>query len=277
MQNYVEGKVIVITGASSGFGYILAERVAGMGAKVVCASRTESKLKELVDKITSAGKQAEYIVTDVTDKAQVKRMVEFAVEKFGAVDVLVNNSGIMPLAFLSDHEKALDSWEVCIDTNIKGTLFGIAAAYDQMIKQGSGHVINVASIYGNHPVMGGAVYGATKAAIAFMTDAFRTETKGKINFTVIRPTGSNTNLVASVVNMEAVKGCMGNNYESAMLTTAEMQQGKVDPELVDAENIKYFALEPKYLVEGIIACINQPAGISYSDLTVRATGDPYVL
>ena len=142
-KNYVEGKVIIITGASSGFGKLTAKRAAEMGGKIVLAARSEEKLKETVAEIKAAGGEASYIVTDVAKKDDVFAMAKFAVDTYGRIDVLVNNAGTMPLAFFSEHEQALDKWEQCIDISIKGTIFGISAVYDQMIKQGQGQVINV--------------------------------------------------------------------------------------------------------------------------------------
>lgn len=146
-KNYVEGKVIIITGASSGFGKLTAKRAAEMGGKIVLAARSEEKLKETVAEIKAAGGEASYIVTDVAKKDDVFAMAKFAVDTYGRIDVLVNNAGTMPLAFFSEHEQALDKWEQCIDISIKGTIFGISAVYDQMIKQGQGQVINVSSIF----------------------------------------------------------------------------------------------------------------------------------
>jgi NADP-dependent 3-hydroxy acid dehydrogenase YdfG len=273
MKNYVENKVIVITGASSGFGFLTAQKTAALGAKVVAAARNESKLKELVAGIKEKGQTAEYVVTDVTNRASVQKMIKFAVDTFGRVDVLVNNAGTMPLAFFSDHKKALDAWENCIDTNIKGALFGITAVYDQMIQQGEGHIINLSSIYGNGPVEGSAVYGLSKYANGFFADALRVETKGKIRVTTIRPTGFPTGLNDTIVNMEASRGILANTVDKVMAISAEMAEGKGDPGYLDPESIKCFSLSPEYLADAIIYTINQPMGVSISDITVRASGD----
>jgi NADP-dependent 3-hydroxy acid dehydrogenase YdfG len=273
MSNYVKDKVIVITGASSGFGRILAAKTAGMGAKVVCGARNEAKLKELADEIKAKGQILEYVRTDVTDKAQVKNLIDFAVKTFGRVDVLVNNSGTMPLAFFSDHERALESWENCIDVNIKGMLYGIVAVYDQMIAQGQGHVINLSSVYGNGPVVGSAVYGLTKYGAGFFADALRQETKGKIRVTTIRPTGSPTGLNDTIINFEAAKGILANVFNESMAISQTIAEGKADPAYLDPESIKYFSLHPEFLVDAIIYSINQPLGVSISDITVRASGD----
>jgi NADP-dependent 3-hydroxy acid dehydrogenase YdfG len=273
MKNYVENKVIVITGASSGFGFLTAQKTAAMGAKVVAAARNEAKLKDLVAEIKGKGQTAEYVVTDVTNRASVQRMIKFAVDTFGRVDVLINDAGTMPLAFFSDHEKALDAWENCIDVNIKGALFGITAVYDQMIKQGEGHIINLSSIYGNGPVEGSAVYGLSKYANGFFADALRVETKGKIRVTTIRPTGSPTGLNNTVINFQAARGIFANTFDEFMSLSKEIAEGKADPAYQDPESIKYFSLSPEYLADAIVYAINQPMGVSISDITVRASGD----
>jgi NADP-dependent 3-hydroxy acid dehydrogenase YdfG len=195
-KNYVEGKVIIITGASSGFGKLTAKRAAEMG---------EEKLKETVAEIKAAGGEASYIVTDVAKKDDVFAMAKFAVDTYGRIDVLVNNAGTMPLAFFSEHEQALDKWEQCIDISIKGTIFGISAVYDQMIKQGQGQVINVSSIYANFPVAGAGVYQVAKMGVQYLAESLRSECQGKIKVTTIKPTGfMKTNLSSSVVDQMAM-------------------------------------------------------------------------
>lgn len=178
-KNYVEGKVIIITGASGGFGLLTAKRAAEMGGKVVLAARSEEKLKAAVDEIRAAGGEAAYILCDVTKKDDVFAMAQFAIDTYGAIDVLVNNAGTMPLAFFSEHEQALDKWEQCIDISIKGTMYGISAVYDQMIKQGRGQVINISSIYANFPVAGAGVYQAAKIGVQYLAESLRSECREK--------------------------------------------------------------------------------------------------
>ena len=188
MNNYVDGKVIVITGAGSGFGKLTSEMAAEMGGKIICADINEESVKIVVEGIKSKGGQAEYTVTDASVKNQMDDMAKFAVDTFGRIDVLVNNAGTMPLAFYADHKEAWESWEKCIDINLKGVLFGTMAVYDQMIKQDQGQIINISSIYGNYPVVGGAVYEATKAAVVTLTGVLRQEARGIIKTsTTLRP------------------------------------------------------------------------------------------
>ena len=137
-----------------------------------------------------------------------------AVDRWGGVDVLVNNAGVMPLAFFSDHAAAAESWDRAIDINLKGVLNGICAVYDQMIRQGRGHVVNISSIYGNAGTAGSGVYSATKAAVRVLSESLRVEAQGKIKVTVVRPTGiMGTGLAAGIVNPQALVGLTGQHTE----------------------------------------------------------------
>ena len=172
-MSYIEGKVIVITGAASGFGRLISEKVTARGAKVVAADVNEAGLASLVEELNQSNAAITSRVTDVTSRDAMHGLAGQAMEEFGQIDVMINNAGIMPLAFFADHANAGEAWDRCIDINFKGVVNGIAAVYDIMMAQGRGHIINLASIYGNHPVPGGAVYGATKAAVSFKSDALR--------------------------------------------------------------------------------------------------------
>ena len=140
-MNYITNKVVLITGAASGFGRLTAMKAAGLGAKVVCLDLNAGALDELVGEIVAHGGIAISMVSDVREVEQMRAGVSAAVDQFGRVDVLVNNAGTMPLAFISDHAAALDAWNKCIDINFKGVMNGTVAVYDQMIKQGAGLLI----------------------------------------------------------------------------------------------------------------------------------------
>jgi NADP-dependent 3-hydroxy acid dehydrogenase YdfG len=170
MQNHIEDKVIVITGAASGFGKLLCEKLTALGASVIAGDVNKEAVDVLVDGLTTQNAKIAGLKVDVTGRKDMQDLVKLALDTFGRVDVMVNNAGVMPLSFFSDHKAAHDAWDRCIDINFKGVLNGIAAAHDAMIKQGQGHVVNVSSIYGNQPVTGSAVYGATKAAVAFLSE-----------------------------------------------------------------------------------------------------------
>jgi len=274
----VAGKVVVVTGAGSGFGRLVSEKTAALGAKVVASDIDETAVEETVDSITKAGGESLAVAADVTALGQMRGLAARAVEAFGAIDVMVNNAGVMPLAFYADHEAAADAWARCIDINIKGVLFGTMAVHDQMITQGRGHVINLSSIYGNQPVAGAAVYGASKAAVNFLSDALRQESQGRIKVTTIRPTGvPGTALGDGVINPMALGGILGAGMEDFMQKVGAMASGDAAAELSSSDNIEYFALEPELLADQIVYAIDQPWGVSISDLTVRASGDSYVI
>lgn len=274
-KNYVEGKVIIITGASSGFGKLTAKRAAEMGGKIVLAARSEEKLKETVAEIKAAGGEASYIVTDVAKKDDVFAMAKFAVDTYGRIDVLVNNAGAMPLAFFSEHEQALDKWEQCIDISIKGTIFGISAVYDQMIKQGQGQVINVSSIYANFPVAGAGVYQVAKMGVQYLAESLRSECQGKIKVTTIKPTGfMKTNLSSSVVDQMAMMPAVAGPLE---ILSNWVEEAPLRPDFHDINSMTYNDPDPQVLADNIIYAINQPWGVSIGDLTVRASGESFVI
>ena len=278
MANHIDGRVIVITGAASGFGRLVAERVAALGAKVVAADVNEPELKITVDSIVGNGGSAAAVVTDVTSRSQMADLAARAVDRFGAIDVMVNNAGVMPLALYADHEAAAGAWDRCIDINFKGVLHGISAVHDQMIAQGRGHIVNISSIYGNYPVAGAAVYGATKAAVNVLSEALRQESQGRIKVTTIRPTGvPGTGLGSGVINPDALGGILGANKDEFMQTIGAVLTETAEPELSDPDNVRYFSLSPELLADQIVFAIDQPWGVSISDLTVRATGDGYVI
>ena len=186
MSDNIEGKVVVITGASSGLGEATARRLAAEGATVVLGARRVERIRSLADELTGKGGNAAAIETDVTDREQVQRLVDAAVERYGRIDVMLNNAGLMPLAPL-DRLK-IDEWDRMIDVNIKGVLYGIAAALPHMQRQKSGHIINVSSVAGHKIRPGNAVYAATKHAVRVISEGLRMEVKPyNIRTTVISP------------------------------------------------------------------------------------------
>ncbi len=277
-NGHLGDRVVVITGAAGGFGRLLATGAAARGAKVVVSDVSADGVTEVVSVIEADGGSAIGLVTDVTDLEAMKALVDRAVEAFGAVDVLVNNAGTMPLAFFTDHAEAAPAWDLCIDINIKGVLHGMIAAHDQMLAQGRGHIVNLSSIYGNFPVVGAAVYGATKAAVNTMSEAFRVESQGKIKVTIVKPTGvPGTGLGGGVINRGAVVGILGQNADEYLGVMTAHADGSIDPELLDRDTVQNAVLAPEDLVDQILYAIDQPWGVSVGDITVRATGDRYVL
>ncbi len=278
MTNHVEGKVVVVTGAAGGFGRLLGHKVAELGGKVVCADIDEAGLKATCESIRTAGGVAIDKVTDVTRLADLQALAALAVERFGAIDVMVNNAGTMPLAFFADHERAVAAWERCIDINIKGVLYGMLAVHDQMIAQGRGHIVNLSSIYGNFPVVGAGVYGATKAAVNMLSESLRMESQGRIKVTIIKPTGvPATGLGAGIINPAAIVGILGHNAASYGQKMQAWAAGQLPAQDTDPESITYVALAPEFIAEQIVYAINQPWGVSIGDITVRAAGDGYIL
>ena len=266
-ENYIKDKVIIVTGASSGFGKYTAMKAAELGGKVVLAARRDNLLKEICDDIRAKDGEASYIKTDLRDQRQVEDMAQFAIDTYGAIDILVNDAGTMPLGFLSQHKFAMQAWEECIDTSIKGTLYATAAVYDQMIKQGHGHVINVSSILGNYGVAGGAVYNLSKASVRIMADSMRVENSGKIKFSVIKPTSvADTGLVSTEVDYNAsLTGIYGKLIDAFT--------GLGTPGRDDIDSIHCFDFGPEVLADNIIYVMNQPWGVNISEITVRASGE----
>lgn len=194
MSNNIEGKVVVITGASSGLGEATARHLSAQGASVVLGARRADRLQSLAQELSGRGGKAVAIATDVTDFDQVKRLVDGAVRAYGRIDVMINNAGLMlhsPLERLK-----IDDWDQMIEVNIKGVLYGIAAALPYMKQQNAGHIINVSSVAGHKVRAGGAVYAATKHAVRALSEGLRQEVKPyNIRTTVISPGAVATELV----------------------------------------------------------------------------------
>ncbi len=250
MSNNIENKVVLIMGASSGIGQSTAELLAKKGAKIVLAARRESRLKELADKINKAGGQAIYQVTDVTNPEDSKKLVQYAKEKFGKVDAIFLNAGIMPSSPLSALH--VEEWESMVDINLKGVLNGLAAVLPEFTAQKSGHVITTSSVAGLKAYPNGGVYGATKWAVRELMEVLRMESAQEgtnIRTATIYPAAINTELLNTITDTEAAKG-MAALYE----------QYGISPEAI--ARIVAFALE-------------QPADVNVSEFTVVPTSQPW--
>ena len=273
-MSYLSDRVVMITGAAGGFGALLASQCLVRGACVIALDLDEAALAEAI----GSSERCLLRRADVTQISDLKEAVSAGVAAFGGIDVLVNNAGIMPLAFYRDHAEAGEAWARCIDVNIKGVLNGIIAVHDQMISAGRGHVVNLSSIYGNSGVAGSAVYSATKAAVNQLSESLRLESQGKIKVTVVKPTGvPGTGLGSGVINPAAIEGILGAEYEAYMGTMGKIAAGLADPELTSKDAIEYAALDPAVLVEQMLYAIDQPWGVAISEITVRASNDRYVL
>jgi NADP-dependent 3-hydroxy acid dehydrogenase YdfG len=204
-ETNIAGKVVVITGASSGLGEATARYLAERGATVVLGARRLERLQALVDEIMRVGGKASAVVTDVTDATQVQALVETAVEKHGRIDVILNNAGVMPHSPLE--RRKIDDWNRTIDINIKGVLYGIAAALPHMQRQKSGHIINVSSVAGHKVGKNNAVYAATKTAVRVLTEGLRQEVKPwNLRTTIISPGAVATELPNSITEADVAKG-----------------------------------------------------------------------
>lgn len=197
MSKNIEGKVIVITGASSGLGEAAARHLAAKGAAVVLGARRVERIEALADELNTAGGKALAVATDVTQREQVKTLVDRAVGAFGRIDVMVNNAGLMPHSPLE--RLKVDEWDRMIDVNIKGVLYGIAAALPHMKQQKSGHIINVSSVAGHKVTPAGAVYAATKHAVRALSEGLRQEVKAyNLRTTIVSPGAVATELPDSI-------------------------------------------------------------------------------
>jgi NADP-dependent 3-hydroxy acid dehydrogenase YdfG len=204
MNNNIKGKVVVITGASSGLGEATARLLSTQGASVALGARRVDRLRSLAEELTRSGGKALAVATDVTDRGQVKALVEATVQEFGRIDVIINNAGLMPQSPLE--RLKVEEWDRTIDVNIKGVLYGIAAALPHMQKQKAGHIINVSSVAGHKVGPGFAVYAASKFAVRVLTEGLRQEVKPyNIRTTVISPGAVATELPNSVTDPDTAQ------------------------------------------------------------------------
>ena len=205
MSNGIEGKVVVITGASSGLGEATARHLAAEGATLVLGARRIDRIQALAEELEANGGQALAVKTDVVHRDQVEALVNAAIDEYGRVDVMLNNAGIMPQAPLE--RLTVDEWDQQIDVNIKGVLYGIAAVLPHMQERKSGHIINVSSIAGHKVVPPGTVYCATKHAVRALSEGLRMEvTPYNIRSTIISPGAIDTELTDSIRDPEVAEG-----------------------------------------------------------------------
>jgi len=202
MTENIEGKVVVITGASSGLGAAAARHLAANGAQIVLGARRLDRLQALAQELNLPPEAA--VETDVTDAAQVHALVEAAVQLHGRIDVILNNAGLMPHSPLERGK--IEDWDRMIDVNLKGVLYGIAAALPHMTRQKSGHIINVSSVAGHKVRPGSAVYAATKAAVRMLSEGLRQEVKPyNIRTTIISPGAVESELPQSLTEPDMAK------------------------------------------------------------------------
>ena len=246
MDNPIKDKVVVITGASSGLGEATARRLAGEGAKLVLGARRMDRLTALAAELNLG--EAAAVQTDVTDVAQVRRLVDHAVEAHGRIDVIINNAGLMPQSPL-DRQKVED-WDRMIDVNIKGVLYGIAAALPHMQARKSGHIINVSSVAGHKVRAGGVVYSATKHAVRVISEGLRQEVKPfNIRTTIISPGAVDTELPQSVTEPDFAADIQKMYAENAIPADSfarAVVYAMSQPEDVDINEILYRPTRQEY-------------------------------
>jgi len=237
MEN-IKGKVIVITGASSGMGAATARKLGSMGAKLVLGARRTDRLEALIKEI---GDNAVFEKTDVTVKSDLEKLINKAISSFGRIDVLWNNAGIMPVSFFE--EGNIEEWERMVDVNIKGVLFGIAAALPPMIAQGSGHILTTSSTAGLKIFPSTGVYSATKSAVKFLMEGLREEMAGKIKVTTLYPGAVSTELGRDITSKKVFEmiGSMG-----TMPT-----------------------MEAEAIADAVIYAVSQPEHIGINEITIR--------
>jgi NADP-dependent 3-hydroxy acid dehydrogenase YdfG len=240
----IEGKVVAITGASSGIGEATALLLAERGAAVVLGARRTERLDKLVDVIYDQGGRALSLSADVTRRDDLDRLVGRAVEQFGRLDVLVSNAGISKIGPMADLD--VDGWSAMIDVNLRGVLHGIAAALPVFRRQGQGHFVTTVSTAGLKIVPTMAVYAATKNAVRTLLEGLRQEsTDGVVRTTSISPGYVRTELADSIDDPEARE---------------QIRQGMAE-----------FAIAPEAVARAIAFAIDQPRDVEIGDITIRPT------
>ncbi len=243
----LDGKVAIITGASSGIGEATAEALAAEGASVVVAARREDKLSDLVERINGDGGKALAVSADVTDEGQAHELIERAKSEFGRVDILVNNAGVMQLSAV---EKGLsDEWRRMFDVNVLGLLYTTDAAIGVMKEQGSGHLVNVSSVAGRRSRATTGVYSGTKFAVNAISEALRQELlEDNIRVTIVEPGAVATELATHITDEDAKEGL----------------SGLLSLDILQAEDI----------ASAIAYCVTQPERVSVNEILIRPTQQP---
>ncbi|MBL1083697.1 SDR family oxidoreductase [Streptomyces actinomycinicus] len=233
-------KVVAVTGASSGIGEATARRLAADGHSLLLGARRTDRLEILTRQIAAVGGTAAFQRLDVTDAADVRAFVSAARERYGRVDVMVNNAGVMPLSPLEALKT--DEWDRMIDVNVRGVLHGIAAALPVMGAQGGGHFVNIASVGAYEVTPTAAVYCATKFAVRAISEGLRQESTGNIRVTLVSPG----------------------------VTESELADGISDPAAREAmKTYRAAALPARAIAEAIAYAIAQPAHVDVNELVVR--------
>ena len=248
MSNHavLDGRVAIVTGASSGIGDAVARALAGAGAAVVLAARRSERLAELAADIAAEGGTATAHATDVTRREDVEALVARAVEAHGRVDILVNNAGVMPLSPLASGR--VEDWDRMVDVNIKGVLYGLAAVLPHMLEQGAGHIVNVGSLAGRRPFPGGTVYAATKFAVRAITAGIQLE-------------------------LSAAHGIRVTDVQPGVVAT-ELMDHIPDPEVQDRFATTWAerrTLQPQDVANAVLFAVTSPERMNVNEILVRPT------
>ncbi|MER5777032.1 SDR family oxidoreductase [Streptomyces sp. NPDC002039] len=234
------GKVVAITGASSGIGEATALRLAADGHRVLLGARRTDRLERLTEKINGEGGTAAFRALDVTDAQDTRAFVDAARAEFGRIDVLVNNAGVMPLSPLEALKT--DEWDRMIDVNVRGVLHGIAAALPAMRAQGAGHIVNIASVGAYEVSPTAAVYCATKFAVRAISEGLRQESGGDLRVTLVSPG----------------------------VTESELADSISDPAAREAmKTYRAVALPASAIADAIAHVVSQPPGVDVNEVIVR--------
>ncbi|MGD1318085.1 SDR family oxidoreductase [Chryseobacterium sp. 2R14A] len=240
MQN-LKGKVVAVTGASAGIGKAIAVKLAKNGVKVVLGARNIEQLQSIVDDIKNNKGDAIFVKIDVSKKEDLIHFVNAAVEKYGTLDVIINNAGVAQLSRIDELD--VDGWEQMIDINIKGVLYGMAAAIPIFKQQQSGHIVNIISTSGIKIVPTQGIYAGTKNAVRTISEAFRQESGGNIRITGISP--------------GVVKTDFANHIKNESMKTVIQQ------------NMEHLAISPEAIADAVIYAISQPKDVEIGDIVIR--------
>jgi NADP-dependent 3-hydroxy acid dehydrogenase YdfG len=241
----VTGKVVAITGASSGIGEAAGRLLAAAGAKVILGARRVERLETIANDIRKSKGEVDIQTIDVTRREDLALFVKKAQDRFGRLDVLIGNAGLMPLSPLDDLR--VDEWDRMIDVNIKGVLYGIAAALPVFRKQGSGHFITVSSVAGHRVAPTGAVYSGTKFAVRAISEGLRQEAGDKIRVTIISPGAVESELAETISNPEVKKRI---------------------------QDYRKMAIPAEAIASAMAYAIGQPCNVDVSEVLIRPTAQP---
>ncbi|RXK86085.1 SDR family oxidoreductase [Filimonas effusa] len=241
MEN-IKGKVAVVTGASSGIGRAIAITLAKNGVKLVLGARRTRQLEELAAAIGGEGGDAIFAAADVSNKADLVKLVNMAMERYGRLDVIVNNAGVARLNRID--ELNVDGWDEMIDVNIKGVLYGMAAAIPVFRKQQSGHIVNIISTSGIKIVPTQGVYAGTKNAVRTIAEAFRQECDGSIRITGISPGYVKTDFASKSVEADDMKAAA-------------------------AKAVAEIGISPEAIADAVVYAISRPKDVEIGDIVIR--------